>query len=79
MVTTPTKLPRSHESIAFGREPRTVKVSVPRTDAETGKVTFRRLHRRLQLCSQGGRAGGFAMVNNGPEFASQLARALAAW
>ncbi len=59
--------------------PRTVNVSVPRVDAKTGKVTYRRLHRRRQLCSQGGLAGGFALVNNGPEFASQLARALAAW
>jgi hypothetical protein len=58
--------------------PRTAKVSVPRVDTETGRVTFRRVRRRRQLCSQGGLAGGFALANNGPEFASQLARALSA-
>ncbi len=59
--------------------PRTAKVSVPRVDPETGRVRFRRVRRRRQLCSQGGLAGGFALANNGPDFASQLARALSAW
>lgn len=59
--------------------PRMAKVSVPRVDPRTGRVSFRRVRRRRQLCSQGGLAGGFALANNGPEFASQLARALAAW
>jgi hypothetical protein len=59
--------------------PRTAKVSVPRVNLQTDRVTFRRVRRRRQLLSQGGLAGGFALANNGPEFASQLARALAAW
>jgi hypothetical protein len=59
--------------------PRTAKVSVPRVDLRTGQLAFRRVRRRRQLLSQGGLAGGFALANNGPEFASQLARALAAW
>ena len=59
--------------------PRTAKVSVPRVDAQKGRLKFRRVRRRRQLCSQGGLAGGFALANNGPEFASQLARALSAW
>ena len=59
--------------------PRTANVSVPRVDSETGRVTFRRVRRRRQLCKQGGLAGGFALANNGPEFASQLARALSMW
>lgn len=59
--------------------PRTAKVAVPRVDSETGRVTFRRVRRRRQLCTQGGLAGGFALVNNGAAFASQLARALSLW
>ena len=59
--------------------PRTAKVSVTRVDPQTGRVTFRRVRRRRQLLSQGGLAGGFALANNGPEFAFQLARALAVW
>ena len=59
--------------------PRTAKVSVPRVDSRTGRVKFRRVRRRRQLCTQGGLNGGFALANNGPEFASQLARALAQW
>jgi len=59
--------------------PRTAKVSVPRVDSQTGRVTFRRARRRRQLCTQGGLSGGFALANNGPEFASQLARALSRW
>ena len=59
--------------------PRTAKVSVPRVDPETGRVNFRRVRRRRQLFSQGGLAGGFVLSNNGPEFASQLARALSVW
>ena len=59
--------------------PRTAKVSVPRVDSRTGRVKFRRVRRRRQLCSQGGLNGGFALANNGPEFASQLAHALTQW
>ncbi len=59
--------------------PRTAKVSVPRVDSRTGRVRFRRVRRRRQLCTQGGLNGGFALANNRPEFASQLARALAQW
>lgn len=49
---------------------------VPRVDRDTGAVTRRRLHRRRKLCSQGGLAGGYALVNDGPGFAVQLARAI---
>lgn len=59
--------------------PRTAKVCVRRADSKTGLDTLRRVSRRRQLCRQGGLAGGFALANNGPEFASQLARALARW
>ncbi len=59
--------------------PRTATVYVPRVDPETGRVRFRRVRRRRQLLTQGGLAGGFALANNGPQFASQLARALSAW
>ena len=59
--------------------PRTAKICVRRTDSEAGLVTIRRVCRRRQLCQQGGLAGGFALANNGPQFASQLARALARW
>ena len=59
--------------------PRTAKVCVRRADSRTGLDTLRRVSRRRQLCTQGGLAGGFALANNGPEFASQLARALSQW
>jgi len=59
--------------------PRTAKVCVRRADSKTGRNTLRRVSRRRQLCTQGGLAGGFALANNGPEFASQLARALSQW
>lgn len=59
--------------------PRTAKVCVRRADSTTGVVTVRRVCRRRQLCPQGGLAGGFALANNGPGFASQLARALSQW
>lgn len=59
--------------------PRTAKVCVRRADSKTGLATVRRVSRRRQLCTQGGLAGGFALANNGPEFASQLARALSQW
>lgn len=59
--------------------PRTANVSLPRVDSETGRVTFRRVRRRRQLRTQSGLTGGFALANNGPEFASQLVRALSQW
>ena len=59
--------------------PRTAKVCVRRADSKTGRATLRWVSRRRQLCTQGGLAGGFALANNGPEFASQLARALSQW
>jgi hypothetical protein len=52
---------------------RTACVAVRRVDSETGKVRQRRVRRRRPLCSQGGLAGGYALVNDGPAFASQLA------
>jgi hypothetical protein len=56
--------------------PRTAVRLVPRTESHTGAVTHRRARRRRMLCSQGGLAGGHALVNDGPDFASQLARAI---
>jgi len=56
--------------------PRTATRLVPHSDRQTGVVKFRRVRRRRTLCSQGGLAGGYALVNDGPGFASQLAAAL---
>jgi hypothetical protein len=58
--------------------PRTAIRRVPRVDRETGVVEFRRVRRRRTLCSQSGLAVGYALVNDGPAFASQLAAALLA-
>ncbi|MCA2308826.1 hypothetical protein JF767_08370 [Mycobacterium intracellulare subsp. chimaera] len=56
--------------------PRTATRLVPRIIRNTGAVTHRRVRRRRTLCNQGGLAGGYALVNDGPSFASQLATAL---
>ncbi|KAA1251823.1 hypothetical protein F0Q45_02205 [Mycobacterium simiae] len=56
--------------------PRTAVRVVPRVAYKTGAVVHRRVRRRQTLCNQGGLAGGYALVNNGPEFAVQLAAAL---
>ena len=56
--------------------PRTAIRKVPRVDSDTGVVTHRKVQRRRTLCSQGGLAGGYALVNDGPAFAAQLARAI---
>lgn len=56
--------------------PRTATRLVPRVDRETGVVVHRRVRRRRALCNQGGLAGGYALVNNGPAFASRLSAAL---
>ncbi|SLD66812.1 Uncharacterised protein [Mycobacteroides abscessus subsp. abscessus] len=56
--------------------PRTATRLVPRADRATGVVVHRRVRRRRTLCNQGGLAGGYALVNDGPAFASQLATAL---
>jgi len=58
--------------------PRTAMRRVPRLDHETGVVKHRRVRRRRTLCSQGGLAGGYALVNDGPVFGAQLAAALQA-
>lgn len=58
--------------------PRTVDVTVRRVDRQTGKVRQRKVRRRRLLCNQGGFAGGYALVNDGPGFACQLASALSA-
>ena len=58
--------------------PRIACVAVQRVDSQTGKVRQRRVRRRRLLCNQGGLAGGYALVNDGPAFASQLAGALSA-
>lgn len=56
--------------------PRTATRLVPRVDRETGVVVHRRVRRRRTLCNQGGLAGGYALVNDGPAFASRLSAAL---
>jgi hypothetical protein len=56
--------------------PRTATFLVPRVDRDTGVVAHRRVRRRRMLCNQGGLAGGYALVNDGPEFAVQIARAI---
>lgn len=56
--------------------PRTATRLVPRVDRETGVVAHRRVRRRRILCNRGGLAGGYALVNDGPAFASRLATAL---
>ncbi|SKH82523.1 rolling circle replication-associated protein [Mycobacteroides abscessus] len=57
--------------------PRTAYRVVQRIDRMTGAVTTRRCRRRRQLCDQGGLNGGYALVNDGPAFAAQLARSVA--
>lgn len=56
--------------------PRTATRLVPRLDRETGVLKYRRVRRRRTLCTHGGLAGGYALVNDGPTFAVQLARAI---
>lgn len=56
--------------------PRTAVRLVPRVGRETGAAAHRRVRRRRALCNQGGLAGGYALVNDGPAFAVQLARAM---
>lgn len=58
--------------------PRTAAVLVPRVERQSGVVVYRRVRRRRTLCNQGGLAGGYALVNDGPAFASSLAAALQA-
>ena len=58
--------------------PRTANRVVVRVERATGKVRYRRIRRRRTLCDQGGLNGGYALVNNGPAFASQLGAALMA-
>ncbi|SHU30355.1 Uncharacterised protein [Mycobacteroides abscessus subsp. bolletii] len=57
--------------------PRTAHRIVQRVDRTTGVVTHRRVRRRRHICDQGGLNGGYALVNDGPSFAAQLARAVA--
>jgi hypothetical protein len=56
--------------------PRTSTVLVPRIECGTGVVAFRRVRRRRPLCNQSGLGGGYALVNDGPAFASRLSAAL---
>ncbi|UQX10651.1 rolling circle replication-associated protein [Candidatus Mycobacterium methanotrophicum] len=56
--------------------PRTATRLVPRLCSDTCIVVHRRVRRRRILCNQGGLAGGYALVNDGPGFAAQLARGL---
>lgn len=58
--------------------PRRATRLVPRVDHETGVVAHRRVRRRRVLCNQGGLAGGYALVNDGPAFAAQLGAVLMA-
>jgi hypothetical protein len=56
--------------------PRTRYRRVQRRNGKTGRIIQRRVRRRLVICNQGGLAGGYVLVNDGPAFASQLAKAL---
>lgn len=56
--------------------PRTSYHRVQRVDHDTGRLRYRNVRRRRTICDQGGLAGGFALVNDGPAFAAQLARAI---
>ena len=56
--------------------PRTSSRMVQRRDSRSGQIFQRRVHRRRAICDQGGLAGGYALVNKGPLFAAQLARAI---
>jgi hypothetical protein len=56
--------------------PRTAYRMIRRADSQTGRVKHRRVCRRRLLCTQGGLAGGYVLVNDGPAFASQLAAVL---
>lgn len=47
-----------------------------RMDRETGVFARRRVRRRRTLCNQGGLASGYALVDDGPAFAAQLACAV---
>lgn len=58
--------------------PRTANRVVVRVERTTGKVRYRKVRRRRTLCDQGGLNGGYALVNDGPAFASQLGAALMA-
>ncbi|WP_234812796.1 hypothetical protein [Mycolicibacterium confluentis] len=53
--------------------PRTAIRLVPRKGHRSGAVVHRQARRRRTICSRGGLAGGYALVNHGPTFASQLA------
>lgn len=56
--------------------PRTATRLVSRLDRKSGVVEHRRVRRRRTFCTHGGLAGGYALVNDGPTFAVQLARAI---
>lgn len=58
--------------------PRIARVVMRRLDTQTGRVRYRRVRRRRPLCGQGGLAGGYVLVNDGPAFAAQLAAAISA-
>jgi hypothetical protein len=58
--------------------PRTATVLVPRVGRQTGAVRYRQVRRRRVLCNKGGLAGGYALVNDGPLFASCIAAGIAA-
>jgi hypothetical protein len=47
---------------------------VDRVDASTGRVSQRRVRRRRMFCSDGGLAGGYILVNDGPVFARNSPR-----
>ncbi len=49
--------------------PRTAVRLVPRVNRNAGAVKYRKVRRRRTLCNQGGLAGGYALVNDGPGFA----------
>lgn len=56
--------------------PRTATRLALRVDRDSGRVAHRRVRRRRPLCNQSGLGGGYALVNDGPAFASRLSAAL---
>lgn len=53
--------------------PRTAIRLVPRKGHRNGVAIHRKVRRRRAICNRGGLDGGYALVNDGPTFASQLA------
>lgn len=75
---------RSRASYAGGRfpssvGPRVARMRVQRGTRPDGSPRYRWATVRRPLMGQAGARGGFALVNQGPDFARSLARAVAVW